>query len=299
MKARRQRRSYLGVRFDDWLATRRTRNDATVDVEPISLKDHAGIGAGCAVEPGLCQINRHAFGLGRQAEQCQLRGRPIGDKGRSLAGIGERDGGADFAIQQRRTKHLRGKSEVAGTDVKRRAIAVKSGACLIAMDHNSEWEASDGLGPAGVNAAKRGLTTDPACQCLAGDRGCVGPQRCPADRQRHDDGTQENKAPKAPTRWNAAARASGSRSHHAQRRLCRHHLSSPLVVAFRRCALVALFWAGAKFGHTFTRPRCSLFPIGRGLGSPMIKTAEHHNKDLWVFAYGSLMWRPEFSYRER
>src|SRR6516165_11814866 len=24
----------------------------------------------------------------------------------------------------------------------------------------------------------------------------------------------------------------------------------------------------------------------------MIKTAEHDNKDLWVFAYGSLMWRP-------
>ena len=31
----------------------------------------------------------------------------------------------------------------------------------------------------------------------------------------------------------------------------------------------------------------------------MIKTAEHDNKDLWVFAYGSLMWRPGFSYRER
>ncbi|MFY9771112.1 MAG: gamma-glutamylcyclotransferase [Xanthobacteraceae bacterium] len=31
----------------------------------------------------------------------------------------------------------------------------------------------------------------------------------------------------------------------------------------------------------------------------MIKTAEHDNKDLWVFAYGSLMWRPGFSYLER
>src|SRR5436189_5985072 len=31
----------------------------------------------------------------------------------------------------------------------------------------------------------------------------------------------------------------------------------------------------------------------------MIKTAAHDNKDLWVFAYGSLMWRPGFSYRER
>ncbi len=31
----------------------------------------------------------------------------------------------------------------------------------------------------------------------------------------------------------------------------------------------------------------------------MIKTAEHDNKDLWVFAYGSLMWRPGFAYRER
>src|SRR5215467_16017989 len=31
----------------------------------------------------------------------------------------------------------------------------------------------------------------------------------------------------------------------------------------------------------------------------MMKTAEHDNKDLWVFAYGSLMWRPGFSYRER
>ena len=31
----------------------------------------------------------------------------------------------------------------------------------------------------------------------------------------------------------------------------------------------------------------------------MIKTAERDNKDLWVFAYGSLMWRPGFSYRER
>jgi len=31
----------------------------------------------------------------------------------------------------------------------------------------------------------------------------------------------------------------------------------------------------------------------------MIKTVEHDNKDLWVFAYGSLMWRPGFSYLER
>jgi cation transport protein ChaC len=31
----------------------------------------------------------------------------------------------------------------------------------------------------------------------------------------------------------------------------------------------------------------------------MVKTAEHDNKDLWVFAYGSLMWRPGFSYLER
>src|SRR5262252_5220877 len=31
----------------------------------------------------------------------------------------------------------------------------------------------------------------------------------------------------------------------------------------------------------------------------MIKTAEHDNKDLWVFAYGSLMWRPGFAFAER
>ena len=31
----------------------------------------------------------------------------------------------------------------------------------------------------------------------------------------------------------------------------------------------------------------------------MIKTGEHDNKDLWIFAYGSLMWRPGFSYLER
>ena len=31
----------------------------------------------------------------------------------------------------------------------------------------------------------------------------------------------------------------------------------------------------------------------------MIKTAQHDDKDLWVFAYGSLMWRPGFSYLER
>ena len=31
----------------------------------------------------------------------------------------------------------------------------------------------------------------------------------------------------------------------------------------------------------------------------MIKTAEHDDKDLWIFAYGSLMWRPGFSYLER
>src|SRR6516162_9819602 len=31
----------------------------------------------------------------------------------------------------------------------------------------------------------------------------------------------------------------------------------------------------------------------------MIKTATHDNEDLWVFAYGSLMWRPGFSYLER
>ncbi len=31
----------------------------------------------------------------------------------------------------------------------------------------------------------------------------------------------------------------------------------------------------------------------------MIKTAEHDDKDLWLFAYGSLMWRPGFAYLER
>ena len=31
----------------------------------------------------------------------------------------------------------------------------------------------------------------------------------------------------------------------------------------------------------------------------MIKTAEHDDKDLWIFAYGSLMWRPGFSHLER
>jgi len=31
----------------------------------------------------------------------------------------------------------------------------------------------------------------------------------------------------------------------------------------------------------------------------MIKTAERDNKDLWVFAYGSLMWRPGFPHLER
>jgi len=30
-----------------------------------------------------------------------------------------------------------------------------------------------------------------------------------------------------------------------------------------------------------------------------MKTAEHDHKDLWVFAYGSLMWRPGFSFSER
>ena len=33
--------------------------------------------------------------------------------------------------------------------------------------------------------------------------------------------------------------------------------------------------------------------------STVIKAANHVNKDLWVFAYGSLMWRPGFSYLER
>jgi cation transport protein ChaC len=31
----------------------------------------------------------------------------------------------------------------------------------------------------------------------------------------------------------------------------------------------------------------------------MMKTAAHDNEDLWVFAYGSLMWRPGFAYLER
>ena len=31
----------------------------------------------------------------------------------------------------------------------------------------------------------------------------------------------------------------------------------------------------------------------------MIKTTAHDNKDLWVFAYGSLMWRPGFAALER
>ncbi len=31
----------------------------------------------------------------------------------------------------------------------------------------------------------------------------------------------------------------------------------------------------------------------------MIKAAQQDNEDLWVFAYGSLMWRPGFLYRER
>ena len=31
----------------------------------------------------------------------------------------------------------------------------------------------------------------------------------------------------------------------------------------------------------------------------MIKPVERDNNDLWVFAYGSLMWRPGFSYLER
>ena len=31
----------------------------------------------------------------------------------------------------------------------------------------------------------------------------------------------------------------------------------------------------------------------------MIKTAEHDDKDLWVFGYGSLMWRPGFAILER
>jgi cation transport protein ChaC len=31
----------------------------------------------------------------------------------------------------------------------------------------------------------------------------------------------------------------------------------------------------------------------------MIKITEHDDKDLWIFAYGSLMWRPGFSHLER
>jgi glutathione-specific gamma-glutamylcyclotransferase len=31
----------------------------------------------------------------------------------------------------------------------------------------------------------------------------------------------------------------------------------------------------------------------------MIKIADHDSNDLWVFAYGSLMWRPGFAYLER
>ena len=69
------------------------------------------------------------------------------------------------------------------------------------------------------------------------------------------------------------------------------------------CGPILDFWTGAKFGHSFTPPPLrlnSLSPVGRGVNkNAMIKTAEHDNKDLWVFAYGSLMWRPGFSYLER
>src|SRR6201997_1929522 len=33
--------------------------------------------------------------------------------------------------------------------------------------------------------------------------------------------------------------------------------------------------------------------------SAMMKIDDKHNKHLWIFAYGSLMWRPGFSYLER
>src|SRR5262249_18835597 len=61
-------------------------------------------------------------------------------------------------------------------------------------------------GPEAKTAARAGPPPDPPRQCFVRDRGCVGPQRCPADRQRHDDGGQEKEAPETPARGGSAAR---------------------------------------------------------------------------------------------
>src|SRR5262249_18835596 len=153
--------STQGCHDNDGMSPDRTVNDAVIDFEPIGLKDHPGIGAGRTVEAGLGQIDSHPFGLGRQPEQSEPRGRPIGDKSRSLARIGQRDRGADFTIQEGRAKYLRRKSEVAGADIERRTIAFESGTRFVAMDHNPEWEARGGPRPRGKNRGKGGPATRP------------------------------------------------------------------------------------------------------------------------------------------
>ena len=49
----------------------------------------------------------------------------------------------------------------------------------------------------------------------------------------------------------------------------------------------------AFLGHRIGLENCGLFP------STMSKKHDQSSKDLWVFAYGSLMWRPGFAFLER
>src|SRR4029077_19262379 len=123
-----------GAGFDHGIAARRTLDDAAVDLDLVGLKDHAGARAGAAVESRLGDAHGHAFGLGGPAKERQLRPRPVGGKSRRLARIGQRDRSGDFAVEQRRTKYLRRKDDVLGTDIERRTIAVEGGRRLVATD---------------------------------------------------------------------------------------------------------------------------------------------------------------------
>src|SRR5215472_11577884 len=250
--------------------------------------EHGAVGGDAGIADGrLHERKRRTLHARRQATHAGLGQSPTDDAGGRASRLGDFERSGKLADQKLWVIDLDGGHSERKLELqRRRALELETGAAATHFD--AKRITADRLGGAVLRPAGLPFALAPYGDLRLRARGGIephcGPRPLPAappartEETAASGGAERPRGTRTETSWRSCACQ-------ASWRLPRRALSKAAIAALQ---------------SQFTPAVPALRATPRSLIShPMDPNPAHATEDLWVFAYGSLMWRPDFSFAER